>query len=142
MGSPRRRNQRRDLQSPEALAAALPADLQGFPPVTDRDGFAVRARQIAEWLNTQSPVLGYQAPQVMAAGGLTASAWYRKRFALAPEWSPEPLWVSDRVTTSNRPESPSEGAIEGSNAYHRRERPKRPTLIVVPAIGDDSPPEL
>jgi hypothetical protein len=50
VGSPRRRNQRRDLHSPEALADRLPAGLRTFPPITDSQGFAIRARQIAEWL--------------------------------------------------------------------------------------------
>ena len=91
MGSPRRRHQRRDLQSPEALAATLPADLRTWHPVPDSQNFAVHARRIAEWLNTQVPGLGYLTPQVMAAAGLTASAWFCQALAAPAETSLEPL---------------------------------------------------
>jgi hypothetical protein len=111
VGSPRRRNQRRDLQSPEALADRLPDDLRTFPSITDPQGFAIRARQIAEWLNTQSPGLGYETPAVMAAAGLTASAWYKATFAVVPAWTLEPAWEPLRPHT---PPEASEDAPEPS----------------------------
>jgi hypothetical protein len=82
-----RRNSRRQVSDPAALADRLPADLRSFHPVPGSHHFHDHARRIAEWLNSQQAGLGYLTPDVMAAAGLTASAWFRVSLAQAPRVS-------------------------------------------------------
>lgn len=79
-----RRSSKRRVNDPAALADRLPADLRSFHPVPGSHHFHDHARRIAEWLNTQQAGLGYLTPDVMAAAGLTASAWFRQSLAARP----------------------------------------------------------
>jgi hypothetical protein len=77
VGSPKRRNRKQDLSSPEALAARLPGELRSFDawlygddgkPTGIQDYLAAVAVQVAP----QEPL------PVINAAGLSVAEWYKR----------------------------------------------------------------
>jgi hypothetical protein len=112
-----RRSSKLRVTDPEALAARLPDDLRTLRPTSDSRDFRAHAGRIAEWLNTQQPGLGHLTPAVMAAAGLTASAWFRQSLAIKPpelDWPGRTAKPSPVNAISTGPESPEDESREPS----------------------------
>jgi hypothetical protein len=79
MGRPIRRNSKRAMSSPQALASLLPEGLRSLEGLDAPSDYQEQKRRVVAWLDQIAPGRGHEmAAPVLRAAALSAADYYRR----------------------------------------------------------------